>query len=144
MHISYKATYALLDRHCARRTLNSFISNDVEDSVFESSKLFAHLKEDYGYLSVMVEGRESYNKEFIFFTRPDIVHPIVVLKDIEITMLEFAALSIKSQINIDHFIEVIEAQAESKGMDAAKEIHSFSQGLDVIKSIQSSGNEHSG
>lgn len=126
MQISYKAVYHLLERYYLRRSLNSLVEENITDDVFKFSQLFALKQEDYTYMEVMVEKREMLNSKYAFFTNlKGGSHPVVLEKDKDFTLLEFAALNLTTGIPQAEFMAVIEAQASNEGHKVVEEISRF-------------------
>lgn len=129
MRIPYKAVYHLLDRFYARRSdLGEYLDKEIASEIFKGSILFAHKNEDYQYLNVMIEDKETYTKECIFFTNMKIQeHPIVLIKDNDLTFMEFALLYTHCDIHIEEFKSVVKSQFEDKeeGTEKSTKFHSL-------------------
>lgn len=138
MKISYKAVYHLLETKYHRRSLNYFIETDLSEGVYDASLIFAHMHEDYKYLSVMVENRDINDADFVFFTNLTATHPIIISKNEHLSLGEFAILEKKcDSIDQQHFLDVIEAQAQGLNIEAPQEIAKFKAFQQVIAATAS-------
>jgi len=95
MSISYKSVYHLLDTYYLRRSLNGLINSS---SIFSASTTFASLNEDYAFLEVMIEKRDYYNDNYVFFVsnKPSDA-PIVLAANKDLNVIELAILAIKTK-----------------------------------------------
>jgi hypothetical protein len=117
MKISYQATYFLLEKYFARvSSIDEFLEDHVSSDIFSASVLFAKEQEDYRYLSTMISGK-SESDNFVFFTNFKSDHPpIVIEKDKDLSLLEFALLQNKCGIHIEEFKSVVESTSENNGL----------------------------
>ena len=125
MRITHKAVYNLLHNSYARRSLNEFIHQDVTEDILNASILFAEDKEQYIYLAVMVNNRVNLDKEYSLFISPSLDHPIVLKKDADLTLVEFAILYKNCNIHISEFKTIVESTAEGLNLDAEKYVKTF-------------------
>lgn len=92
MKIPFKAVYALLDNFFARRSINEYIKNDISEEIFNGSLMFAKAVDDYNYLSSLVSYREQLENDYCLFIGRPTQLPIVLKKDEDLTIIEFATL----------------------------------------------------
>jgi len=133
MKLSYKSVYHLLERYFARQTfLDQFIDKDIPPSIFQASLLFAEKSEDYDYLTVMRD-KELYSGKYVFFTNMKQEHPIILEKNKNLTIIEFAFLYLQCDIHIQEFKDTLEAQAENIQESAKTQIEIFE---DLVNALQ--------
>ncbi len=143
MIISYKSVYFLLDRFFLRKSLDSVL-RDYSADIFDAAKLFAETEQDYDYLNVMVNKREYFNQDYILFYQPLKNLPITLKKDSDLTILEFAILFCKCDIDISEFRNIVEAQAEGNGVSSQEQISLFNTYVELIQEheVQNEGQQY--
>ena len=123
--ISYKAAYYLLENNFRRRSIEEILKRDIPTNVFDSSLLFAMSQQDYLYLETMVNKRGVNDKDFVLFVdHTNENRPIVLKQNNDLTLLEFAILSVmcENKIHPNYFVNVVEAQADGKKADGKNDI----------------------
>lgn len=125
MKIPHKAAYHLLDRFYARRSFNGFIQSDISLDIFNAALIFAQQKEDYKFLASAVTQREEFDRDYCFFTGPGLENPIILKKDQDLTVIEFAILYKNCGIHISAFVETVNSIAENERLDAEKIVNYF-------------------
>lgn len=134
MRVTYKAICNLLNNSYAIRSLNEYIHQDTTDDMLNSSILFARDKEQYRYLTVMVEKRADLDSKFTLFISPNSGHPIVLIKDRDLTIVELAILYTSCMIHISEFITLVEATAGNLGLNEQECVENFEGWVEALTS----------
>lgn len=127
--ISHKAAYQLIGRFYTRKSVKAFTNGEVDEAVLNSSFVFALQNEDYEYLETFTKKLDQLDSSYYIFYDGINEKAIVLEKNRDFTVIEFAILSLKcTKIAPEEFETILIGLAESNYLNEAqvtKELESF-------------------